>query len=226
LSAAHYEAINKGYQPSSIRTDKTLSDQTANQEISLMAAAHSPVRSQPDLEELMVGYQNADSVATTTLIELLSSQLYRFFAAPMGSRLDADDMLQEVWLRIHRARHTYRAGEPLVPWVYAIARRVRVDNYRKRHRLAMREVATDVLPDVPEQEQRQDQLPRFDDLVASLPESQREVLIMLKVNGLSVDEIACATSSTVGAVKQKAHRAYEKLRNLLQPTPTGPGHAQ
>jgi RNA polymerase sigma factor (sigma-70 family) len=76
------------------------------------------------------------------------------------------------------------------------------------------------LPDVPEQEQRQDQLPQFDDLVASLPESQREVLIMLKVNGLSVEEIARATSSTVGAVKQKAHRAYEKLRNLLQQAPT------
>jgi RNA polymerase sigma-70 factor (ECF subfamily) len=84
----------------------------------------------------------------------------------------------------------------------------------------MREVATDVLPDVLDQEQRQDQLQRFDDLVASLPESQREVLIMLKVNGLSVEEIARATSSTVGAVKQKAHRAYEKLRNLLQQTPT------
>jgi RNA polymerase sigma-70 factor (ECF subfamily) len=40
------------------------------------------------------------------------------------------------------------------------------------------------------------------------------------VNGLSVEEIARATSSTAGAVKQKAHRAYEKLRNLLQQTPT------
>jgi RNA polymerase sigma-70 factor, ECF subfamily len=185
-----------------------------------MAATYSPARSQPDLEELMARYQEADSVATTTLIELLSPQLYRFFAAQMGSRPDADDMLQEVWLRIHKARHTYRAGEPLLAWVYAIARRVRVDNYRKRHRVAMREVATDVLPDVPDQEQRQDQLLPFDDLVASLPESQREVLIMLKVNGLSVEEIARATSSTVGAVKQKAHRAYEKLRNLLQQMPT------
>jgi RNA polymerase sigma-70 factor, ECF subfamily len=211
LFGARYEPVSKGDQPSSIRTDKTVSDQTGpNQETC----------SQPDLEELMVGYQKADSVATTTLIELLSPQLYRFFAAQMGSRPDADDMLQEVWLRIHRARHTYRAGEPLLAWVYAIARRVRVDNYRKRHRLAMREVATDVLPDVPKQEQRQDQLPPFDDLVASLPESQREVLIMLKVNGLSVEEIARATCSTVGAVKQKAHRAYEKLRNLLQQTPT------
>jgi len=49
-----------------------------------------------------------------------------------------------------------------------------------------------------------------------LPESQREVLTMLKVNELSLEEVARATSSTVGAVKQKAHRAYQQLRNLLE----------
>src|SRR5260370_40969161 len=90
--------------------------------------------SQPDLEQLMIGCQRADAVAPTTLVEVLSPQLHRFFAAQMGSRIGADDMLQEVWLRIHRARHPYRAGEPLLAWVYAIARRVRVDNYRKRRR--------------------------------------------------------------------------------------------
>jgi len=43
---------------------------------------------------------------------------------------------------------------------------------------------------------------------------------MLKVNGLSIEEVARATSSTVGAVKQKAHRAYERLRELLENAPT------
>jgi DNA-directed RNA polymerase specialized sigma24 family protein len=55
------------------------------------------------------------------LIELLSPQLLRFFASQMGNRTDAEDMLQDVWLRIHRVRHTYRPDEPLLPWVYAIA---------------------------------------------------------------------------------------------------------
>ena len=49
-----------------------------------------------------------------------------------------------------------------------------------------------------------------------LPDSQREVLTMLKVLGMTVDEVARATSSTGGAVKQKAHRAYEKLRAVLE----------
>ena len=126
-------------------------------------------------------------------------------------------MLQDVWLRIHRVRHTYRPSEPLLPWVYAIARRVRVDNYRKPQRIASRASSAEVLPEVPIQKTEvKTDLPAFEDLVVSLPESRREVLTMLKVNELSLEEVARATSSSVGAVKQKAHRAYHQLRNLLE----------
>jgi RNA polymerase sigma-70 factor (ECF subfamily) len=170
----------------------------------------------PDIELLMSQYQGADPAAAAALVELLSPQLYRFFASQMGSSADAEDMLQDVWLRIHRVRHTYRPSEPLLPWVYAIARRVRVDSYRKRQRIASRERTVEVLPELaagkPEAARS---LPAFEELVASLPESQREVLTMLKVNELSLEEVARATSSTVGAVKQKAHRAYQRLRSLL-----------
>lgn len=182
-----------------------------------------PQPNEPDLEQLMVRYQAADSEAAALLIDRLSPRLYRFFASQMGSRSDADDMLQDVWLRIHRVRHTYRPGRPFLPWVYAIAHRVRVDGYRKRLRLR-REVAVDVLPEpaAARQEQRS-ALPPLDELMAALPDSQRQVLSMLKVDGLSVDEIARATSSTSGAVKQKLHRAYERLRGFLeQRTNAGP----
>jgi RNA polymerase sigma-70 factor, ECF subfamily len=162
----------------------------------------------------MIRYQQADRAAACLLIERLSPRMYRFFAAQMGSRADADDMLQELWLRIHRVRHTYRAGAPFLPWAYAIAHRVRIDAYRRRRRLA-REVWSEVLPEPAASEQEPDVQP-VEDLLAALPESQREVLIMLKVEGLSVEEIARATSSTTGAVKQKAHRAYERLRRILQ----------
>jgi DNA-directed RNA polymerase specialized sigma24 family protein len=58
--------------------------------------------------------------------------------------------------------------------------------------------------------------PAFETLVAVLPEAQREVVTMLKAGELSLEEVARATSCTVGAVKQKASRAYERLRRLLQ----------
>jgi RNA polymerase sigma-70 factor (ECF subfamily) len=184
-----------------------------------------PAPSVTELEQLMVRYQQADEIAARSLIEQLSPQLYRFFAAQLGNPDDASDMLQDAWLRIHRVRHTYRAGEPLLPWVYAIARCVRVDSYRKRRRIAGREILVEVLPEPASASEEPSDLPTFDQLIAELPASQREVLTMLKVNGLTLEEVARATSSSVGSVKQKAHRAYERLRGLIQSPRSGKGAA-
>ena len=170
--------------------------------------------SSPDLERLMTRYQNGDPAAAEELINRLSGKLHVFFSSQMGNRSQADDMLQEAWLRIHQARHTYRRGEPVLPWVYAIARRVRVDHYRRRQRLERREIASSGIQEMP-QPSSPPALPSFRELLAPLPESQREVLILLKENGLSLEEVARATSSTVGSVKQKVHRAYDRLRELL-----------
>jgi RNA polymerase sigma-70 factor (ECF subfamily) len=168
-----------------------------------------------DLERLMACYQQGDRSAATTLIREVSPQLRRFFVIQLSSRRDADDLLQETWLRIHDVRHTYRPGEPLLPWLYAIARHVRIDHYRKQRRKSARE---EHLQDVgqiaaaPQAAQPEDDLEM---LLAELPESQREVIQMLKISGMSIEEVARATSSSIGSVKQKAHRAYNKLREFL-----------
>jgi RNA polymerase sigma-70 factor (ECF subfamily) len=101
-----------------------------------------------------------------------------------------------------------------LPWLFSIARRVRVDNYRKRRR-ASREIGIDGLPELPARESAAAAGPQFSELTAPLPPGQRAVLSMLKEEGLSIEEIARATLSTPAAVKQKAHRAYARLRTLL-----------
>jgi RNA polymerase sigma-70 factor (ECF subfamily) len=164
----------------------------------------------------MEQYQQADPKAPAVLVGTLSPGLLRFFMSQGASREHADDLLQETWLRIHRVRHTYRPGMPVLPWIYAIARRVRVDGYRRTRRIALHETAMDVLPERTAQVEVRNPGPAFETLVAALPEAQREVVTMLKVGGLTLEEVACATSSTVGAVKQKVHRAYDRLRKLLQ----------
>jgi RNA polymerase sigma-70 factor, ECF subfamily len=176
----------------------------------LARAEEPPVGSGLDL--WMEGYQRADPAAAKTLIEALSPVLLRFFRTDAGSREHAEDLLQETWLRIHRVRHTYRPGQPVLPWVYAIARRVRVYGYRQKRRIALHEKPVEVVPDRPADVSTSAQPPSFEALVAALPEAQREVVTMLKVGGLSLEEVARATSSTVGAVKQKVHRAYTSLR--------------
>src|ERR1044072_5824081 len=92
-----------------------------------------------ELEELMVRCQEGDAAAVTALVETLRPQLHRFFLGQFVSRRFADDLLQETWLKVHQVRHTYRPGEPVLPWIYAIARHVRIAHYRRARRGSTRE---------------------------------------------------------------------------------------
>jgi RNA polymerase sigma-70 factor (ECF subfamily) len=167
------------------------------------------------LEALMQAYQAGDAAAGDELFGRVGQQLYRFMAVHSGDRRHADDLMQDFWLRVHRARHSYRKGEPVLPWLYAIARFVKVDAYRKRRSERFEEPLPEGFEPKAQLPAR-DNLPEMDRLLEGLPESQREVILMLKVSGLSLEEVAKATASSVGSVKQKAHRAYEKLRASLQ----------
>jgi RNA polymerase sigma-70 factor (ECF subfamily) len=167
-----------------------------------------------DLIGLMVRYQNADADATDDLVRLLSPRLLRFFAASGLVMNDAEDITQDCWMRIHRSRHTYRPPEPVLPWIFAIARHTRLDAYRRRRQREAKEVLVAEPPERVEQRSARGQNEVLR-LLESLPQSQREVILMLKVSGMSLEEVARATSSTVGSIKQKAHRAYATLRRLL-----------
>jgi RNA polymerase sigma-70 factor (ECF subfamily) len=168
-----------------------------------------------NLDTLMARYQAGDFAAATALIERISPQLHRHFLAHFASRADADDLLQETWLRIHRVRHTYRPGEPVLPWFYAIARRVRIDHYRRATRTAAHErslgqrARVDALSEKEDADQAAEDL---ETLLAPLPQSQRDLIWMMKVAGMSLEDVARASSCSVGSVKQKVHRAYENLR--------------
>ncbi len=172
--------------------------------------------SRSNLDALMARYQAGDSAAVTALLEAVGPQLHRLFLAQSASRRDADDLLQETWLRIHRVRHTYRPGEPVLPWFYAIARRVRIDHYRRASRTTARERPLEEISNLSVTQSRDEN--RADDLetlLAPLSDSQRDIIRMLKVTGMSLEEVARATSCSVGSVKQKVHRAYRKLRDTM-----------
>jgi RNA polymerase sigma-70 factor, ECF subfamily len=169
-----------------------------------------------ELEALMTRYQAGDFDAARSLIDRISPALHRLLDTRAANRADADDLLQETWLRIHRVRHTYRPGKPVLPWIFAIARRVRVDHYRKSVRTSSREQRwEEVAESVPTPGTEAHRADELRELLAVLSESQREVLEMMKVAGMSLEEVARATSCSVGSVKQKVHRAYAKLRKTM-----------
>jgi RNA polymerase sigma-70 factor, ECF subfamily len=173
-----------------------------------------------EMDRLMELYQKGDDSATIALIQQVSPMLFRFFLRSPGNRDHAADLLQETWLQVHKVRHTYRPGEPVLPWLYAIARHVGVDGYRRYKRVASNERT---MNKVPEPQVRTSAVPGatpdFATLMEVLPPNQREVVTMLKETGMSLEDVARATASTVGAVKQRAHRAYRKLREVLERLP-------
>jgi RNA polymerase sigma-70 factor (ECF subfamily) len=162
----------------------------------------------------MSRYQGGDREAAAEIVNTLSPKMFQFFMAQTRSRSDAEDLLQDFWLRVHNARATYRPGEPLLPWAYTIAHRVRIDSYRRSRRKRLHEFSDeDAIASASAAETKQPV--SVTEILSGLPDSQRQVLLLMKVSGLTLEEVARTTGSTVGAVKQKAHRAYEKLRKLL-----------
>jgi RNA polymerase sigma-70 factor, ECF subfamily len=169
----------------------------------------------------MQRYQAGDAQAANELVEHLYPVLARFFRAMAPDTNHLDDLLQDCWLRIHRARHSYRHGEPVLPWIFAIARHTRVDQYRRLQRTQGRESSIEQMPELQMLRDPQD---AWDGSITaqkilraldSLPAAQKEVLIMLKIAGMSLEEVGLATGSSPNAVKQKAFRAYRSIRQAL-----------
>jgi RNA polymerase sigma-70 factor (ECF subfamily) len=166
----------------------------------------------------MSAYQRGERQAAERLIAAVTPLLFHHFLRTKVPPAQLEDLIQDCWLRIHKARGTYRSGTPALPWMLAIARHTRVDFYRYQHRRWVREVPIqDCLQAIEAQAATDNPGQRVDlaRLLGELPEGQRRVIVMLKMAGMSLEEVARATASTVGAVKQKAHRAYRSLRCAL-----------
>jgi RNA polymerase sigma-70 factor (ECF subfamily) len=171
-----------------------------------------------DVDGLLRAYQRGDASSVAALVRAVSPALLRYFMSQGEPYDHAEDILQEAWLRIHKARATYRPGESALPWLFAIARHTRLDMYRKRARIGRREVSLEPLPE-PAQTSYNLRSQGASELFAALPEREREILTMTKGLGMTLEEAARATASTVGAVKQLSHRAYVRLRSMLQADP-------
>src|SRR5579872_5384828 len=90
----------------------------------------------PTDETLMAAYVAGDRRAFEQLFTRLAPRLHRFFRRSFHAEATADDLLQTTFLKLHRARATYKPEMRVAPWAFAIAARVRLDEFRKRKRLA------------------------------------------------------------------------------------------
>jgi RNA polymerase sigma-70 factor (ECF subfamily) len=173
------------------------------------------------LTELMIAYQAGDLAAFKQLYAMLADEARRYFVRTHRDRALIHDLVQDLFLEIHRSRRSYTPPLPVRPWVFGIARNVSARN-RRATRLQPREspgqdveAELDLVPT--------NAMPIADTLdmenaLTTLPASTREPWLLHHVFGFSFDWIAARLGITVMAAKLRSSRATRALRMSLHVT--------
>jgi len=179
-----------------------------------------------DPRQLMTAYCDGDASAFRALYQFLAPRLLAYLVRMARDRALADDLLQQTFLKVHRARAAYVRGADPVPWIYAIAHRTFLDEVRRRKRATVSDAGE--VPEVPavitgEPAAAAAARPDLDPEVTqaalaaleSLPPQQREAVVLTKLDGKTFAEAAEIAGTTPGAMKVRAHRGYVALRKAL-----------
>ncbi len=171
----------------------------------------------------MAAAQDGDRAAYESLLVALVPVL-RAFAGRRGvAPAQVEDVVQEVLLLLHRARHTWRPERPFAPWLWAIARNASTDALRRQTRDRSRRDETPGLRDEPASEdpgpeellRATEFSPRLAAALSALPDAQREAIELLYLQQLPVAEAAARAGVTETALKVRAHRGTRALRTRL-----------
>jgi RNA polymerase sigma-70 factor (ECF subfamily) len=176
----------------------------------------------------MERYSKGDGAAFAELYDAIAPRLLGFLRKATRDDGSAEDLMQQTLLHIHRERGSFIPGARVMPWAYAIARRLMIDGARRR-RLERR-----LFSDASADDDRTTYEPTAatagaDDLLharrlegrvlqrlGALPEGQRTAYRLLQQEGLSLKGAAEVLGTSVNAVKLRAHRAYAALRAVLR----------
>lgn len=175
-------------------------------------------------EELMLSYREGDAAAFDRLYARHKGALFRFVRRSIGDRALAEELYQEIWMRVIEARARYEPQARFTTWLYTIARNRLVDHWRKRGLQIVSLEAGDDPPldpdagpahDPPRQLQARERLERFMRALEALPPAQREVFLLREEAGMSIAEIARATGANEEAAKSRLRYALAKLREAV-----------
>lgn len=181
--------------------------------------------------EIMLRVRDGDDAGFGMLIEKYRSPIVHFMFRMVHNQAVAEELAQEVFLRVYRSRQTYRAEAKFSTWLYRIATNLGVNHARdtKYERMAQNvyldqpdpETGTtpdvaDAVPTVEQQLVRQERLKAIREQVMSLPPRQRSAVLMHKYQGLDYKQIGEVLRLSESATKSLLFRAYQELREKLK----------
>jgi RNA polymerase sigma-70 factor (ECF subfamily) len=175
--------------------------------------------------DLITRAASGDPTAFQTLVEQHRSMVYRVAYQFAGNHHDAEDIAQEVFIKVYRSLQRFRRDAQLTSWLYRIAMNACID-YRRRHQPAASapfgEEAELKLTNTPEEAPGPEDRAYAGEIgevleteIGRLPQGQRIVFIMRHHQGLKLCEIADALGLAEGTVKRQLHAAVHRLRQAL-----------
>jgi RNA polymerase sigma-70 factor (ECF subfamily) len=158
------------------------------------------------------------------LFERHHRRLFQFFLRLVGDRAAAEDLVQEVFVRLIKYRKTWRAGSEFVPWMFALARNAGVDHFRSRRRDERRDAAAaapelelvEPTPRAVERLEERERAALLRTALERLAPEKREVLLLARFGELRHDRIASILGVSPGAVRVRLHRALKELREVYR----------
>lgn len=168
----------------------------------------------------MLAYRQGDAGAFEALYARHKGPLYRFVLRAVKERALAEELYQEIWMRVIEARARYAVQAKFTTWLYTIAHNRLADHWRRKG-LKLVDAAEADDPPAPRSfepqaraEGRQD-LERLAAALEALPAAQREAFLLHEEAGMTAGEIAAATGATEEAAKSRLRYALAKLREAL-----------
>lgn len=170
-------------------------------------------------EDLMEMYKLGNSMAFEILFQRHSGLVLGYLKRRISKNKDAQDILQDVFLKLHRSKHLYDQTLPFLPWLFSITRSVWLDNLKKKNF----ESATEV-EDIEKiinlnnshQADSSSHVGAVDlDILNQLPISQKEAVSLRMINDATFDEIAIKLSTSPENARQLVSRGIKALRSLL-----------
>lgn len=167
-------------------------------------------------EVIMEAVKNGNLQQVSLLFERYHKRIFNFLARMAMDRVLAEDLTQNVFLRIIKYRSSYREGSKFQSWIYQVARNVFSDHYQANKNRSPGfvdvEKLRDHMADHDETKELDEQEKLLHRSMAKLSEEQRELLILTRFQQLKYEEVAAITDTTVANIKVKVHRAILKLR--------------
>jgi RNA polymerase sigma-70 factor (ECF subfamily) len=176
-------------------------------------------------EELMLAYAGGDAGAFDTLYARHRGPLFRLMLRSVKSRGEAEELFQDIWMRVIEARSRYVTTAKFTTWLYTVAHNRLIDHWRKKglHVVPVEsedgetEIEAKAGPfDEPHRVvEARDTLKQLEAAIAELPPVQREAFLLHHEADMTVAEIAAATGTNQEAAKSRLRYAMDKLRKVV-----------